>query len=131
MHRVRKVRGRAVKVRAPDGRTAELPRVGAQTTPSVSVAPGVFDMNFFGREFAELVQWFRQDHGDEGVRVEVVTLSGERLDTLHISAIETGTRLSTRDDRLVVLPYSHISHIDVSILQDYRVPGFQLSTSSE
>ncbi len=52
---VRKVRGRAVEVRAPDGRTAELPRVGAQTSPSVSVAPGVFDMNFFGRDS---LSWF-------------------------------------------------------------------------
>ena len=88
-------------------------------------------MNFFGREFAERVQRFRQEHGDAGIRVEVVTLSGERLDILHIRAVETGTRLSTRDDRLVFLPYQHISQIDISILQDHRISGFELATDSE
>ena len=91
----------------------------------------MFDIAFFGAAFAERVQEFSRDHGDANVRLEVVTLTGERLDALQIRAVETGTRLSTRDDRLVFLPYPHIAYIDVSILQDHRIPGFQLSTGPE
>jgi hypothetical protein len=32
---------------------------------------------------------------------------------------------------LVFLPYPHIAFIDVSTLQDHRIAGFRLSTSSE
>jgi hypothetical protein len=88
-------------------------------------------MTFFGRDFAERVREFSRQHDDANVRVEVVTLTGERLDVLRMRAIETGTRLSTRDDRLVFLPYPHIAYIDLSALQDHRIAGFQLSTSSE
>lgn len=91
----------------------------------------MFDKDFFGRAFAERVQEFSRDHGEAHLRVEVVTLSGERHDTLQIKAIETGTRLYTHDDRLVFLPYSQIAFIDVSILRDHRVEAFRPSTSSE
>jgi hypothetical protein len=60
-----------------------------------------------------------------------VTLTGERLDALQLSAVETGARLSTRDDRLVFLPSSHIAYLDVAILKDHRIEGFQLSVGSE
>jgi hypothetical protein len=98
--------------------------------PFVTVAP-VFDMAFFGMAFAERVQEFSRDHEGANVRLEIVTLTGERLDALEIRVLENGTRVYTRDDRLVFLPYPHIGYIDVSILQDHRIPGFRLSTGSD
>jgi len=99
---------------------------------------GVFDADFFfSRGFLETVQEFSRDHGDPGyhgnanLRVEIVTLTGDRLDTLQLRAVEAGARLSTRDDRLVFIPYEQIAYIDVSVLEDHRIPGFQLVTSSE
>jgi hypothetical protein len=90
----------------------------------------VFDADFFfSRDFVETVRQFSRDNEDMNVRLEVVTLSGDRLDTLRLRAVEDGARLSTRDGRLIFLPYPHIAYIDVSILQDHRVPGFLLSTS--
>jgi len=88
-------------------------------------------MTFFRQDFAESVREFSRQHDDMNVRVEVVTLTGERLDTLQMRAIEAGTRLSTRDDRLVFLPYPHIAYVDLSALQDHRIVGFQLSTTPE
>ena len=98
----------------------------------------MFDADFFsGRGFRETVQEFSRDHGepdyhgDATLRVEIVTLTGDRLDTVQLEVAEAGARLSTRDDRLVFIPYEQIAYIDVSVLQDHRIPGFQLSTSSE
>lgn len=98
----------------------------------------MFDADFFAsRGFLEKVQEFSRDqgdpdyHGDATLRVEIVTLTGDRLDTVRLKAAEGGARLSTRDDRLVFIPYEQIAYIDVSVLQDHRIPGFQLSTSSE
>jgi hypothetical protein len=91
----------------------------------------MFDMGFFSGAFAERVREFCHAHNDASVRLEVVTLTGERLDTLQLSAVETGARLSTRDDRLVFLPYTHIAYLDVAILKDHRIEGFQLSVGSE
>ena len=91
----------------------------------------VFDMAFFGGSFAERVREFSREHDDTHVRLEVVTLTGERLDALNLRAAETGTSLSTRDDRLVFLPYAQIAYVDVAILKDHRVTGFQLSVGSE
>jgi hypothetical protein len=88
-------------------------------------------MAFFGGAFAERVREFSHDHNDANVRLEVVTLNGERLDALQLSAVETGTRVSTRDKRLVFLPYSLIAYVDVAILQDHRIAGFQLVLGSE
>ena len=88
-------------------------------------------MAFFRGPFAERVREFSHDYNDANVRLEVVTLTGERLDALLLSAVETGTRLSTRDDRLVFLPYGHIAYRDVAILKDHRIDGFQLSVGSE
>jgi hypothetical protein len=88
-------------------------------------------MAYFGGAFAERVREFRHAHNDANVRLEVVTLNGERLDALQLHADEIGTSISTRDDRLVFLPYSLIAYVDVAILQDHRIAGFQLSVSSE
>jgi hypothetical protein len=91
----------------------------------------MFDMAFFGGPFAERVREFSHDYNDANVRLEVVTLTGERLDALQLSAVESGTRLSTRDDRLVFVPYPHIAYLDIAILKDHRIAGFQLSVGSE
>jgi hypothetical protein len=91
----------------------------------------MFNVAFFGKSFVKRIEDFSRDHDGAHVRLEVVTTSGERLDALEFKALEDGTRLSTRDDRLVFLPYSLIAYIDVSILQDRRVPGFQFSTSAD
>jgi hypothetical protein len=91
----------------------------------------VFDAQFFSSgDFAETVRQFSRDNEDMNVRLEIVTLNGERLDTLHLEAKKDGARLSTRDGRLIFLPYPHIAFVDVSVLQDHRIPGFRLSTSS-
>ncbi len=86
----------------------------------------VFDRTFFGGAFAEAVREFSRDHENAEVRLEVVTLTGERLDAMRLSAVEIGTTLFTRDERMVFLPYSQIAYVDVAILKDHRVSGFQL-----
>jgi hypothetical protein len=88
-------------------------------------------MAYFGGAFAERIREFSHDHADAHVRLELVTLNGERLDALQLRADEKGTSISTRDDRLVFLPYSLIAYVDVAILRDHRVAGFQLSVGSE
>jgi hypothetical protein len=87
-------------------------------------------MAFFGGAFAERVRGFSHDNDDANVRLDVVTLTGERLDVLQLSAVGTGTTLSTRDNRLVFLPYPHIAYVEVAILEDHRIPGFQLSVGA-
>ena len=91
----------------------------------------VFDMAYFGGAFAERVREFTHDHNNAHVRLELVTLNGERLDALQLRADEKGTSISTRDDRLVFLPYSLIAYVDVAILQDHRIEGFQLLLDSD
>ena len=88
-------------------------------------------MAYFGAAFADRVREFTQEHDNAHVRLEVVTPSGERLDALQLRADETGTSISTRDDRLVFLPYSLIAYLEFAILRDHRVPGFRLSVGSE
>ena len=88
-------------------------------------------MAYFGGAFADRVREFSHEHNDAHVRLEVVTLNGERLDALQLRADEKGTSISTRDGRLVFLPYSLVAYLDVAILQDRRVPGFELSVGSE
>lgn len=88
-------------------------------------------MAYFSGAFADSVREFSHDHDDAHLRLEVVTLNGERLDALQLRAEEKGTSISTRDDRLVFLPYSLIAYVDLAILQDRRVAGFQLSVGSE
>ena len=87
-------------------------------------------MAYFGGAFAERIREFTEEHDDASMRLEVVTLSGERLDALELRADEQGTSVSTRDNRLVFLPYSLIAYLDVATLQDRRVASFQLSVGS-
>jgi hypothetical protein len=98
----------------------------------------VFDADFFNEgTFLEAVREFSRDHGDTGIRgeatlrVEIVTLTGDRLDTLELTGAEAGATLSTRGDRLVFVPYGQIAYIEVSVLQDHRIPGFRTPTSSD
>lgn len=92
----------------------------------------MFDADyFFSRGFVEAVQNFSRAHDEASLRLEVVTLAGDRIDTLQLRAAETVLRLSTRDDRLILLPYPNIVSIDLSVMRDHRVAGFQLATSPE
>ena len=91
----------------------------------------VFDVAYFSGAFAERVREFSQNHDDAHLRLHVVILSGERLDALELRASKTGASLSTRDDRLLFLPYEQIAYVDVAILTDRRVPGFKLSLDSQ
>ena len=100
-----------------------------QTSCPDSVAP-VFDAAYFEGAFAERLREYSRDHDDAHLRLEVVTFTGERLDALELRAAETGASLSTRDDRLIFLPYAQIAYVDVAILKDRRVPGFQLSVDA-
>jgi len=86
----------------------------------------VFDKAFFDEHFAAQVRDFRREHDNANLKVEVVAITGERFDTLQLRAIITGTRLLTRKEQLVFLPYPNIAFIDVSPLQDHRIPGFQI-----
>ena len=86
----------------------------------------MFDESFFGKEFVKRSREFSRDHGGLGVRLEVVTRDGERLDVLELKSGGDGIRLVTRDERLVFLPYDEIAHVDVSLLRDHRVESFEL-----
>jgi hypothetical protein len=90
----------------------------------------VFDMAFFGGAFAERVRSFSHEHDDAHVRLEVVTPNGERHDALQLTAVETGATVVTRDSRLLFVPYSRIAYVEVAILQDHRIPGFELLLGS-
>ena len=50
-------------------------------------------MAFLGGSFSERVRAFSQAHQDANVRLEVVTLNGERLDALELSPVESGTKV--------------------------------------
>ena len=91
----------------------------------------MFDAAYFSGAFADRVREFSQNHDGAHLRLHVVILSGERLDALELRASKTGASLSTRDDRLLFLPYEQIAYVDVAILTDRRVPGFQLSLDSQ
>src|SRR5512144_1141845 len=127
---------RARVVAAPSGRPPVPGRTHGARGRSLHLPFGsaddccVFDMAYFGGTFAEGVRDFSHDHDDANVRLALVTQNGERLDALHLRADETGASISTRDDRLIFLPYSLIAYVDVAILQDYRVAGFQLAVGS-
>jgi hypothetical protein len=86
----------------------------------------VFDEAFFAGEFVERTREFSSEHEGLGLRVEFATSAGERFDVLEFATTHTGVRLVTRDELLIYLPYTHIAHVDVSLLRDYRVPSFAL-----
>jgi hypothetical protein len=91
----------------------------------------VFSPDFFVGEFAQRLREFSKEQGDANVRVEVITLTGERIDTLLLRTLQTGARISTRESRLVFVPYPSIAYIEVAALEDHRIAGFRLSTSSD
>ena len=86
----------------------------------------MFDEGFFSKEFVKRAREFGREHGGLGVRVEVTTSTGERIDVLEIRPGGDGVRLVTRDERLVFLPYAQIAHVDVSLLRDHRIESFEL-----
>ena len=90
----------------------------------------MFDMSFFSGAFAEGVRTFSRAHDDAGVRLELMTLAGDRLDAAELSATETGIELSTRDDRLVFLPYAQVAYLEIAVLRDHRMPSLRLSVGS-
>lgn len=91
----------------------------------------MFDSAFFdGPDFSGRVHEFTVEEGTLGVRVEIVTADGDRLDTLEIETAESEVRLITRDDRLVFLPYAQIAHVDVSPLRDHRTTSFRFPNGS-
>jgi hypothetical protein len=91
----------------------------------------MFDMAYFGGAFADRIRELSREHDNAHLRLEVVTPHGERLDALQLRADEQGASISTRDNRLLFLPYSLIAYLDVAVLQDRRVAGFELSVGSE
>lgn len=91
----------------------------------------MFDVGYFSGAFADRVREFSTKHDDAHMRLSVVILSGERLDALELRASQNGASLSTRDDRLLFLPYEQIAYLDLAVLTDRRVPGFELSVDSQ
>jgi hypothetical protein len=90
----------------------------------------VFDIAYFSGLFAERVREFSHDNGDARVRVQIVTVNGEQHDALHLRAGDTGGTVLTRDARLIFVPYAHIAYVEVEILNDRRIPGFELLVDS-
>lgn len=86
----------------------------------------MFDSAYFRGTFAERVREFSHENEDARVRVQIVTLDGEQHDALHLRAGDTGGTVLTRDERLVFVPYSNIAYVEVAVLNDLRVPGFEL-----
>lgn len=86
----------------------------------------MFDEKFFEKELAKRGLEYGQEHGGLGLRIELVTRDGERLDALKLEADAEGVRLETRDDRLVFVPYGQIAHVDVALLRDHRIEAFEL-----
>jgi hypothetical protein len=90
----------------------------------------VFDIAYFQGLFADRVREFSHDHGDAAVRVQIVTANGAQHDSLQLRAGETGGTVVTRNERLLFVPYSNIAYIEVAILNDHRMQGFELLVDS-
>jgi hypothetical protein len=90
----------------------------------------VFDIAYFRGAFADRVREFSHENGDARVRVQIVTANGEQHDALNLRAGETGGTVLTRDARLIFVPYARISYVEVTILNDRRIPGFELLVDS-
>jgi hypothetical protein len=83
-------------------------------------------MAYFRGLFAERVREFSDDNEAARVRVQFVTPNGEQHDALQLRAGETGGTILTRDVKLIFLPYSRIAYVEVTILNDHRIPAFEL-----
>ena len=91
----------------------------------------MFDRDFFRREFPQKLQRFSEERESVPVRVVISTVGGRDIDLHRKTTSDTGTTLYTREDKMIFLPYGVIEHIDVSVAQDRRVPGFEIPTDSE
>ena len=91
----------------------------------------MFDRDFFRREFPQKLERFSEERDSVPVRVVVSTVSGRDFDIQRLTASDTGTTLFTREDKMIFLPYGVIEHIDVTVAQDRRVPGFEIPTGSD
>lgn len=90
----------------------------------------MFDAAYFQGIFAERVRAFSHDNDDARVRVEIVMPNGDRHDALQMRASTNGGTIVTRDARLVFVPYERMAYVEVTILNDRRIPEFQLVVDS-
>jgi hypothetical protein len=91
----------------------------------------MLDREFFMREFSLRVQRFSADHDSLPVKVVVATRAGRDFDIERMTTSNAGVALYTREEKLVFLPYGAIEHIEVSVAQDRRVPGFEIPSESD
>ena len=91
----------------------------------------MLDREFFMREFSLRVQRFSTEHDSLPVKVVVSTRAGRDFDIERMTTSNAGVALYTREEKLVFLPYGAIEHIEVSVAQDRRVPGFEIPTESD
>jgi hypothetical protein len=91
----------------------------------------VLDREFFMREFAQRVQRFSEERDSLPVRVVISTASGHDFDIERMTTSNAGIALYTREDKLVFLSYDVIAHVEVSVAQDRRIPGFEIPPESE
>ena len=98
---------------------------------SLNVPATVFDRDFFRREFPQKLQRFSEERESVPVRVVFSTVGGRDFDIHRMTFSDTGTMLFTREEKMIFLPYGAIEHIDVTVAQDRRVPGFEIPTDSD
>ena len=91
----------------------------------------VLDRDFFRREFPQKVQGFSDERESVPVRVVISTVGGRDFDIQRMTSNDTVATLYTREDKMIFLPYSVIEHIQVSVAEDRRVPGFEIRTGSD
>ena len=91
----------------------------------------MLDRDFFRREFPQKVQGFSDERESVPVRVVISTVGGRDFDVQRMTSSETGTTLYTREDKMIFLPYGVIEHIQVSVAEDRRVPGFEIWPESD
>ena len=91
----------------------------------------VLDREFFMREFALRVQRFSAERDSLPVRVVISTTTGRDFDIERIATSNAGIALYTREDKMILLPYSAIEHVEISVAQDRRLQGFEIPAESE
>ena len=77
------------------------------------------------------VQRFSTERESLPVRVVISTRAGRDFDIERMTTSNAGIALYTREDKLVFMPYDAIEHIEVSVAQDRRVPGFEIPSESD
>ena len=115
-----------VNLHGPAPKRGDILRAGSSIVDGV-----VLDREFFMREFALRVQRFSMERDSLPVRVVISTTTGRDFDIERIATSNAGIALYTREDKMIFLPYSVIEHIQVSVAEDRRVPGFEIRTDSE